>query len=309
MAVYSKVNGFSFYRSLKGLVLVIFLTSTLTYSIASKQGKSCFGCRFLPWLKKVCCSNECIRGSNCVGHTCKSFADCYTSESCCNAKCKDDVYCRGEFCTSDSDCGRDGHCCLNSFDERKCSDNCIGSPCWKGTDCAPNEYCCSNVCSASRCVVCNTDSDCGSVGLRCCQGICQSSNFECIDQTVVICSTIGLIGFLCLFCLMCDCVCRRYRRRCVQLDGTNSWSGDSWSGGESLPPYPTTQDPPPYDRTCPDSPPPEYEQEERTLASQYTLHAQRTSKPPPPYSEERIRISGCEHSVCSIYGAVERSTT
>lgn len=99
---------------------------------------------------------------------CKFFVDCYILESCCDVKCKDDVYCCGEFCILDFDCGCDGYCCFNSFDERKCSDNCIGFLCWKGIDCVLNEYCCSNVCLVSCCVVCNIDLDCGSVGLCCC---------------------------------------------------------------------------------------------------------------------------------------------
>ena len=295
MAAFRKANHWSFYRCFKGYVVVILLVSTLRYSAARKQGKGCFGCRGL-LRRRVCCNKECVAGTNCLGHSCKSIFDCHKKETCCGGKCKSVGDCSGDFCTSNFDCGRKGLCCVSSFGKKKCGNNCIGALCWKRTDSAPKEFCCNNKCSTTPCGQCNTDSDCSSVSPRCCQGVCTKSSVDCFDQTTLLWSVIAIIGLLLLFFVSCNCYCHGHRV-CFATDETSL-------GEESLACYPHLNLPS-YEQSCPDSPPPEYEREEgSSVASRCPLAAQRIRS---PYREERGQISRGDH-FRSTYGALEGLT-
>ena len=57
----------------------------------------------------VCCNNECVFGSDCLGQACSSDSDCAVVESCCSSYCRSD--CAGYSCSMDSDCGSFGSCC------------------------------------------------------------------------------------------------------------------------------------------------------------------------------------------------------
>lgn len=266
MADFRKASHWSFHRSFKGYVVVILLVSTLRYSAGQKN--------------------------------CKSIFDCYKEETCCGGKCKNVEDCNGDFCTSNFDCGRKGLCCISSFDEKKCGDNCIGALCWKKTDCAPKEFCCNNKCSTTPCGQCNTVTDCSSVSPRCCQGVCTARGaVDCFDQTTLLWSVIAFIGLLLLFFVLCNCYCHGHRH-CCATDETSL-------GEESLAPYPLL-DLPSYEQSCPDSPPPEYEQEERiSVAPRYPLDAERLRS---PYRKERGENSRGDYLQYSTYGALEGLT-
>ncbi|XP_078356216.1 uncharacterized protein LOC144641030 [Oculina patagonica] len=71
---------------------------------------------------QVCCSNECVSSSNCIGRYCSSDSDCSSGESCCNKKCKSGVHCEGSSCSTDSDCGIPAwlNCCNGKCSKDKC---------------------------------------------------------------------------------------------------------------------------------------------------------------------------------------------
>lgn len=57
----------------------------------------CTGCGF----SKVCCNNECVYGSNCIGRYCILDSHCTSYESCCNNQCKSGSDCLGFSCSID----------------------------------------------------------------------------------------------------------------------------------------------------------------------------------------------------------------
>ena len=63
-------------------------------------------------LSNVCCNNECVYGSNCIGRYCTLDSDCSSYESCCNNQCKSGFDCLGFSCSIDSDCGSWESCCF-----------------------------------------------------------------------------------------------------------------------------------------------------------------------------------------------------
>ena len=71
---------------------------------------------------KVCCNNECVYGSDCVGQSCTFNSDCSSGESCCSSICKYGDDCVGYSCSFDSDCKRYHHCCYGYCSDSDCTD-------------------------------------------------------------------------------------------------------------------------------------------------------------------------------------------
>lgn len=270
--------------NLKACVLLFVLISSLMYSVDGSDN-SCGPCLYnAP--NHICCNGECVLGSNCVDHSCLSSSDCSGDESCCGGTCKADRHCLGDSCKTNSDCGGSGSCCRTGIllKDRKCRANCIGAQCSRDSDCGRNEQCRGNRCEACHtccptCWSCDTDSDCKNTFMydRCCHGTCQKGDDVCIDQTAAFCGAIGSIGLLCLVGLLCKCVC--YRR--------------AFAEQKSLPPYPGRN-----------VPPPEYEEQARTVLQSYVPETRRARERPPPYTAEPECTSGGIHVSYSSYGAV-----
>ena len=83
---------------------------------------------------QVCCDDDCVDGSSCVGHVCFFDSNCAWGESCCGAPgiCVLGSNCLGQACTPD---GTGGKICSGgeSCCSRKCINGsvCIGSSCSK----------------------------------------------------------------------------------------------------------------------------------------------------------------------------------
>ena len=75
----------------------------------------------------VCCNNQCVHSSSCVGQSCTFQSDCSSYESCCNNQCKTGFDCIGFSCSIDSDCGNWETCCFgkcqHSYDD--CCDSTV----------------------------------------------------------------------------------------------------------------------------------------------------------------------------------------
>ena len=63
-------------------------------------------------LNNVCCNNECVYGSNCIGRYCTLDSECSSFESCCSNQCQSGSDCLGFSCSIDSDCGSWESCCF-----------------------------------------------------------------------------------------------------------------------------------------------------------------------------------------------------
>ena len=60
---------------------------------------------------QVCCNNQCVYGSDCIGQSCSTSGDCNVGESCCNSLCKDGSCYIGESCSTSGDCSVGVSCC------------------------------------------------------------------------------------------------------------------------------------------------------------------------------------------------------
>ena len=81
-------------------------------SLGSTSSAWCTGNSDCTSLNNVCCNNECVYGSNCIGKYCTLDSHCSSHESCCNNQCKSGYDCLGFSCSIDSDCGNWESCCF-----------------------------------------------------------------------------------------------------------------------------------------------------------------------------------------------------
>ena len=82
------------------LVLVAVACSLFAVSIGWCTQSNLSSCSFEI---QVCCNNECVFGSGCLGGFCSMDSDCAVSESCCESRCRSD--CLGYLYFTESDRG------------------------------------------------------------------------------------------------------------------------------------------------------------------------------------------------------------
>lgn len=82
------------------LVLVAVACSLFAVSIGWCTQSNLSSCSFEI---QICCNNECVFGSGCLGGFCSMDSDCAVSESCCESRCRSD--CFGYLYFTESDRG------------------------------------------------------------------------------------------------------------------------------------------------------------------------------------------------------------
>ena len=82
------------------LVLVAVACSLFAVSIGWCTQSNLSSCSFEI---QVCCNNESVFGSGCLGGFCSMDSDCAVSESCCESRCRSD--CLGYLYFTESDRG------------------------------------------------------------------------------------------------------------------------------------------------------------------------------------------------------------
>lgn len=97
------------YRVMAATSLALFALLSCSL-VAISNG--CTGKRDCSLSDHVCCNNECVYGSSCIGRYCTFNFDCSSHESCCNNKCKSGSDCIAFSCSIDSDCGNRETCCF-----------------------------------------------------------------------------------------------------------------------------------------------------------------------------------------------------
>ncbi|CAH3178836.1 unnamed protein product, partial [Porites evermanni] len=257
---------------------------------------------------QVCCNNECVFGSGCLGRFCSRDSDCAVSEICCINECVFGSDCLGHYCSTDSDCGLLFLCC-NHF----CisGSSCIGQVCSDNSDCATSESslsCCSGRCR-SDCLgySCSSDTDCGFYEY-CCDGKC-SYDSVCYDPTAVIIGSVcGVLIFSCLLSMCFYYACRRRRvhhgRVIVGQRVTTATVRTTRTTPQPYPPY-VGQIPPPYQQGYQYYPPPQYEQHQTAVPPPYNPGTTATNDQPPPYSAATQGRSGGVYNPKPSYGAIQ----
>ena len=71
---------------------------------------------------QVCCRNQCVYGSSCLGQSCSMDSDCSFDESCCYNACQEGYDCSGSFCSTSNDCSVGQNCCENTCTYNDCED-------------------------------------------------------------------------------------------------------------------------------------------------------------------------------------------
>ncbi|XP_044176406.1 tenascin-like [Acropora millepora] len=155
------------------VLLIVSFRFSVIFSYCYRSSSSCGS-------YKVCCKNQCVYGSNCLGESCSLDSQCSVGESCCSGKCRYGSNCLGNYCSTKSDCSAYEACCSG-----KCRSgyDCSGQSCTKKSDCSIYQACCSGKCrSGSGCSgqSCSMKSDCSSYE-ACCSGKCRSG-YNCIGH-------------------------------------------------------------------------------------------------------------------------------
>ena len=240
----------------EAFVLAVTKVTLLALVTCNLADGSCDECRKDD---QVCCSDDCINGSSCLGLSCSSDLNCSRGESCCSNVCVDQPNCLGRTCSSYSDCSSPKESC--------CSERCTSLP------------------SGNGCVgmSCSSDSDCGTD--ICCGGKC---DFECrgLESTPWLLYTvayfvptaIGLIIFsgaaYFLYRTCADCFgCEKHAHDREVEDQRGITLQGNFPRPCQTPPSNEQEDPsnsPPYEQSPPKEP----------------------SVPPPPYSEIEEDSSG-----------------
>ena len=179
------------------VLLIVSFRFSVIFSYCYRSSSSCGS-------YKVCCKNQCVYGSNCLGESCSLDSQCSVGESCCSGKCRYGSNCLGKYCSTKSDCSTYQACCSG-----KCSygSDCSGQSCSKKSDCSAYEACCSSKCrSRSDCsgYSCRSSNDC-SVGQKCCSNTC--TNYGCDDPTAAIAIAVvsTIVGLSLVFMLIYCC--------------------------------------------------------------------------------------------------------
>ncbi|XP_015758085.1 PREDICTED: keratin-associated protein 5-1-like [Acropora digitifera] len=148
------------------VLLIVSFRFSVIFSYCDRSWSSCGS-------YQVCCKNQCVYGSNCVGESCSLDSQCLVGESCCSSKCRYGSNCLGSYCATKSDCSANEACCSSTC---RSGYDCSGQSCTTKSDCSTYQACCSGKCRyGSDCSgqSCSKKSDCSAYE-ACCSSKCRS---------------------------------------------------------------------------------------------------------------------------------------